>query len=200
MTLIQFGGFVFPLEWAIAISATVTVLLALVFILIVLIFRRKNVSPIEEDMAIIIPEDQHGTVQPGQLIGNVNRTETELIVENPDWQDDEGNVYEGRIPIEKVVPLPFFDTQKALKRLWLIRDIGDLVAVSITDLLHGMPRRWDPPLADRRKSFRFLVSAHGASSLTNLVGSKGGILLIGTSAMLGMLISFTIVVLSGHLR
>ncbi len=205
MTLIVLpGGFVLPVEWVVGIGVAFTVLIALVFILIVLVFRRKNESPMEEDMALIIPEDEHGTIQPGQLVGNVQRTETQLIIENPDWLDNDGNKYSTELELDSgsgtKIPLPFFDISKALKRLWIIRDMGDLTVVSITTLLHGLPKRWDPPLADRRKSFRYLISNRGGSSLTNLVGTKGGILLIGVSSMLGMLISFTIVVLSGHLR
>ena len=67
------------------------VLLPIVIVMIVLL-RRGEDSPIEENNALIIPEDEQGTIQEGSLVGNVQRTEEKLLITNPEWKDDDGNV------------------------------------------------------------------------------------------------------------
>lgn len=174
-------------------------------ILIIKSLLGGNKGPIEEDMALIAPKDEHGTFQTGQLVGGVKRTEDKLLVKNPDWQDEDGNVYQAELDIDSgggtKVPLPFFDVAKALKRLWFIIDEGDLTVVSFATLIRGLPKRWDPPLSDRRKTFRFLVSHNPAQTITNaLTGSVTGFLTMSGLIGGGMLLSFFLITVSGHLH
>lgn len=108
-------------------------------------------------MALLQPVDQHGSLQPGSLIGNVTRSEDNLYITNPDWKDEAENVYTAEVPIERIVPFTFFDSEKHLKGLWIIADKGHLEAASASVIVSEAPTRWDPPFADRKKAGRFLV-------------------------------------------
>src|SRR5437879_12250746 len=79
------------------------------------------------------------------------------------------------LDIQKTFSFPFFDVSKDLKRLWIVLDQGDLTVISFTTFLHGLPKRWDPPYADRRKAGKFLVGRYGGSTLQNMLTSKTGI-------------------------
>lgn len=165
-----------------------------------LFFFKGEAGPIDEDMAMIIPIDMHGTIQVGTLLGGCQRTETDLIITHPEWKDDDGNQYTDMIPIEKVTPLPYMDVgSKAVKRLWPIRDEGTLSAMSMTTMIKGSPKRWDLPYADRRKAGKFLVGRYGNSSLTSLLSSKTGALVILGVFLSGGMFAFMVTVLTGHL-
>lgn len=196
--LMSFESFIALLVFFLLFISTVT-------ILILKSLFSGSKGPIEEDMALIAPKDEHGTFQTGQLVGQVKRTEDKLLVKNPDWQDEDGNVYQAELDIDSgggtKVPLPFFDVAKALKRLWFIIDEGDLTVVSFATLIRGLPKRWDPPLSDRRKTFRFLVSHNPAQTITNaLTGSVTGFITMFGLISGGMLLSFFLITVSGHLH
>ena len=180
------------------------VLLPIVIVMIVLL-RRGEDSPIEENNALIIPEDEQGTIQEGSLVGNVQRTEEKLLITNPEWKDDDGNVYTGELDLTSgggtKIALPYRDAGgRGSKKLWFILDRGDLTVASITTLLHGLPKRWDPPLADRRKTIRFLVSSHPGQSITNALTTPTGIVVSIGLVGGGMLLAFFLVTVSGHLH
>ena len=179
-------------------------LLPIVIVMIVLL-RRGEDSPIEENNALIIPEDEQGTIQEGSLVGNVQRTEDKLLITNPEWKDDDGNIYTGELDLTSgggtKIALPYRDAGgRGSKKLWFILDRGDLTVASITTLLHGLPKRWDPPLADRRKTIRFLVSSHPGQSITNALTTPTGIVVSIGLVGGGMLLAFFLVTVSGHLH
>jgi len=179
-------------------------LLPIVIVMIVLL-RRGEDSPIEENNALIIPEDEQGTIQEGSLVGNVQRTEDKLLITNPEWKDDDGNIYTGELDLTSgggtKIALPYRDAGgRGSKKLWFILDHGDLTVASITTLLHGLPKRWDPPLADRRKTIRFLVSSHPGQSITNALTTPTGIVVSIGLVGGGMLLAFFLVTVSGHLH
>src|SRR2546422_7682001 len=70
-----------------------------VIIIMIIALRRGDDSPIEENNAVIIPEDEQGTIQEATLVGNVERTEDKLLITNPEWKDDDGNVYTGELDL-----------------------------------------------------------------------------------------------------
>lgn len=176
MALIEILGFTVPLEWFIGFVLLV-VLFPVIVVLLFLKTRRKDVSPFMEDMAIIQPVDEHDNLQPGQLVGGLTRTETDLIVTHPEWKDEDGNEYSAPVPIERIVPFTFFDMSKDLKRLWVIKDKGHLEAASASVIISGVAKRYDPPMADRRKSMRFLVNPPGKGG-SEFIKSKIGIALV----------------------
>ena len=140
-----------PLDWI--VFGTIGIVGLMVTIAFVFMFRGGSKGPVEEDMALVATEDKHGTLQPGQLVGQCQRKEDTLLVTVPDWLDEEEDgPYTAELDIQKKVPFPFFDVSKALKRLWIVLDQGDLTVISFTTFLHGLPKRWDPPYADRRKA------------------------------------------------
>ena len=203
MTVFYGYLFGFPADWVIFGFIGI---IAVVFIGVILyFFTGGEKGPIEEDLALIVPEDEHGTLQTGQLVGKVERTEDTIIVTVPEWQDDDGNQYTGELDLTSgggtKIALPFRDAgTKGTKKLWFISDKGDLTVASITTLLHGLPKRWDPPLADRRKTIRFLVSSHPGQTITNALTTPTGALVIIGLLGGGMLLSFFLVTVSGHLR
>ena len=186
-----------PYDWIVF-----PVLAFTMFMIILAIFlRRKTEGPVEEDLALIVPEDEHGIIQTGQLVGNIRRTEDELLVTIPEWEDEDGNEYTAQLDMERKVPFPFIDVAtKALKRLWIVLDQGDLTVISAPVLLHGLPKRWDPPYADRRKAGKFLVGRYGSSTLSNVLASKLGIAIIVGLILSGMLAGFFFTVASGHFK
>jgi len=206
MSLIElpFIGVV-PFEWFLVLLISFIFFITTISILLLKWMLGGGKGPVEEDMVLRVPVDEHGTFQTGQLIGNVKRTEDKLLVADPDWLDEEGNKYQAELDIESgggtKVPLPFFDVAKALKRMWFVLDQGDLTVVSFATFIRGLPKRWDPPLSDRRKTFRFLVSHNPAQTITNaLTGSVTGILTTAGLVSGGMLLSFFLITISGHLH
>src|SRR5437899_443446 len=80
------GGLILPVEYVIGLLIAIIlipILLAIIFL------RGGDKSPIEENMALIVPVDTNKTLQVAQLVGNVKQMEDELIVTNPDWVDEE---------------------------------------------------------------------------------------------------------------
>lgn len=197
MTIFYGEAFGIPLDYI--VFGTIAVFIIIVIAILAIIFMGGDKSPVEEDMALIATEDEHGTLQPGQLVGNCHRKEDTLLVTIPDWLDEEDEgPYTAELDITKKVPYPFFDIGKALKRLWIVLDQGDLTVISFTTFLHGLPKRWDPPYADRRKAGKFLVGRYGGGTLTSMLTSKMGIAVMFFLVMGGSLFGFFIVVVSGH--
>jgi hypothetical protein len=186
-----------PLDWI--VFSVIGLVGLMVAVALFVVFRGGDKGPIEEELALICTEDEHGTLQPGQLVGNCMRKEDTLLVTIPDWLDDEAEgPYTAELDIQRKVPFPFFDISKSLKRLWIILDAGDLTVVSFTTFLHGLPKRWDPPYADRRKAGKFLVGRYGGGTLTNMLTSKLGLAIIFGILMSGTLFGFFLTVASGH--
>ncbi len=202
--MIIFYGEVYgvPLDWI--IFGTIGVF-AFITILILVFMRGGDKSPVEEDLAMIVPEDEFGTLQEGILVGNCKRREDELLVTVPEWMDeDEEGPYTAELDLKsepggKKVPLPFRDVlSSATKRLWVVLDKGDLTVVSFSTLLHGLPKRWDPPYSDRRKAGKFLVGRYGGGTLTSMLTSKLGLMVVFGVLMSGALFGFFLTVASGH--
>src|SRR5947208_17024220 len=105
--------------------------------------------------------------------------------------------YSSSLDTQQTVSFSFFDVSKALKRLWIVLDTGDLTVVSFTTFLHGLPKRWDPPYADRRKAGKFLVGRYGGGTLTSMLTSRLGIAVIFGVLMSGSLLGFFLTVASG---
>jgi len=197
--LIIFYGEVAGIPLDYIVFGTIGIIGLMIMIAVVLMFRGGSKGPVEEDMVLIATEDEHGTLQPGQLVGQCQRKEDTLLVTVPDWLDEEEDgPYTAELDIQKKVPFPFFDVSKALKRLWIVLDQGDLTVISFTTFLHGLPKRWDPPYADRRKAGKFLVGRYGGSTLQNMLTSKTGLAVMFFLVMGGSLFGFFITVVSGH--
>ena len=195
-----FEGYIagIPLDWI--VFSVIGIIGLMVAIAVFIVFRGGGEDPIGEDQALIIPEDEHGTLQEGFLVGNVGRSEEHLRVTVPSWLDEEGEgPYTAELEIQKKVGLPYRDAfSKMAKKLWIILDQGDLTVVSFSTLLHGLPKRWDPPYADRRKAGKFLVGRYGGGTLTSMLTSKLGIAVIFGVLMSGALFGFFLTVASGH--
>ena len=92
------GGLILPIEYVIGLL--IAIILIPIFLAIVFL-RGGDKSPIEENMALIVPVDTNKTLQVAQLVGNVKQMEDELIVTNPDWVDEEDNDYTAIVPKER---------------------------------------------------------------------------------------------------
>ena len=169
------GGLILPVEYVIGLL--IAIILIPIFLAIIFL-RGGDKSPIEENMALIVPVDTNKTLQVAQLVGNVKQMEDELIVTNPDWVDEEDNDYTAIVPKERKIPIAFFDTEKHLKKLWFIRDTGNLEVISGSEIINGLPSRYDIPLADRRKLGKFLVGRGVIPSIQNALSTPKGILFI----------------------
>jgi hypothetical protein len=192
------GGLILPIEYVIVL---VTIPLVIILVIGVLLFRRKDESPIEENMALIVPIDTNGTLQVGQLVGNVELTEDDLRVTNPDWIDEEtGAKYSMWVPKEKKIPFPFFDIEKHLKKLWIIFDKGHLEVASASEIVNGLPSRYDVPLTDRRKDLKLLVGKGVLQTLASAFTTKTGVITLLGLVTFGAFMAVTIISLSGHLK
>jgi len=191
---------VIPFEWFITLLIIGVLFIATISIIIIKALFGKDESPVEENMALIVPVDRNGTIQVGQLVGGVERTEDEIAIKNPDWKDDDGNEYTGLVRVEKKVALPFFDVEKHLKKLYSVYDKGHLEAASASEIVNGYPSRYDIPLADRRKLGKFLVGRGVQQSITSALTSKTGIITVIGLIAFGSFMAVSIIALSGHLH
>ena len=154
-------------------------------------------------MAAVVIVDEHNTIQRGPLIGNVDRTEDELLLTMPEWLDQEGGKDPPVIPVDitQKVPLPLRDDDGRDIRLWIVRDKGHLDAVSGSTLVsEKIPKRWDLPLVDPRRIFRHLEGAKPISSITSALTTKTGIITIIGILMLGGFATVTILTATGHIK
>lgn len=169
--------------------------------MVVLYFRKGDSGPAEEDIAALVPVDEHDTIQRGKLLGNVQRSEDELYLTHPDWVTTDGDESGIIVDIEKKVPLPLSDASGREKRLWILRDKGHIDCVSASTIVsEKIPKRWDLPLIDWRRIFRHLEGNRGASSLGGILGTRQGILAVTGFILVGNLIAFFLITASGHLR
>jgi len=186
------GGFVLPLEWVLIVFALLIILPVVTAILV--LRSRGDKSPIEENMALIVPVDANGTIQLAQLVGRVKQMEDDLIITNPDWTDEEDNEYTGIVPKEKKVPFPFLDVEKHLKKLWIIFDKGTLEVASASEIVNGWPSRYDVPLADPRKIGKFLVGRGVIPSIANALTTPTGIVTVIGLILFGLFLGL----ITGH--
>lgn len=166
-----------------------------------LYIRKGDTGPEEEDLLALVPVDEHDTIQMGDLIGNIQRTEDELVFNNPRWVDDEGNEFQGTADIEQKVPIPLRQGLKT-KRLWIGRDKGshiDIVSAS-TLISEKIPKRWDLPLIDARRIIRHLEGPRTGNSLTNLLGTKMGIMTVLGIFGFASFFTYFLIFASGHGR
>ncbi len=177
-----FYGYLFglPADWVI-FGSLIPIIMVPILVFVYLFWFRGDDGPVEEDLGIIVPEGQNGEVHIGTLVGNIQRTEDELVVNNPEWIDNEGNPYSDMVPINKAVPETFIDTRtKKLTRLWHLLDRGDLSVLSFTTMVRGSPMNWDPPMAPLREIGKFLASRDSGRSLGTLLATRQGVVtLIG---------------------
>lgn len=168
--LVDLLGFVFPLEWLVALGIVFGVL---IFTIVFLVLKRPKPSPIDRRMALEIPIDEAGVIQRGRILRNVQRTERELVLTDPDWLDDEGNQFQATIPIERKIPFPVQDEDGANVELWVVRDQGDLEAVSASQLMGNVPSRYDVLPASPKKLFEPLMPPWGRhGSIEEIVSNK----------------------------
>jgi hypothetical protein len=199
--LIYFLGFVIPFEWLIAVFALLGVFIPLGIFGIYSIIRKPEETPDEQDIVALVPVDEHDTIQRGDLIGNVERSEDELYVTREDWLSDDGGQTIIPVDIAQKVPFPLKDGSGKEKRLWILRDKGHVDCVSASTIVsEKIPKRWDLPLIDVRRIFRHLEGPKTGQSITNALASKTGIItLLGIGGFFSFM-TFFIITASGHLK
>ena len=171
------------------------------FLMLILYARKGDSGPDEEDIAALVPVDEHDTIQRGKLLSGVERGEDELYLTHPDWVNDDKSQSGIIVDIAQKVPLPLADASGREKRLWILRDKGHIDCVSASTIVsEKIPKRWDLPLINWPRIFRHLEGPRGASSLSNLLTSKLGILASSGLITVGMLVCFFLVTISGHLH
>jgi hypothetical protein len=180
------------------------VLIALIVYLAV--FRHKTpeaASPIEQRICIRQPVDEGGSLQMGELLTNVLRTEDTLEVNHPDWVDEEGQPYSAIVPIDKEQPLRFLDADKNVNELWILAHRGEeMEVVSASSLVNKLPARFDPLPANPRKVGRFYVGwpfgkQGGLSSL--IQSTTGKLLAFGACGLIFYLLGI-VTAAGGHIQ
>ena len=189
MALYCYSATCFPQEWLFGIIGVFALLVGAIVYLAV--FKRKppeQASPIEQRVCIRQPVDEGGSLQMGELLTNVERTEDTLEVSHPDWVDEEGAQNQMQVPLEKEVPFRFLDGDKNVNELWILADRGsELEIVSASAIVNKLPARFDPLPANPRKVGRFYVGwpfgkQGGLSSL--IESTTGKILAFGGCALI----------------
>jgi hypothetical protein len=201
LSLIYLFGFFLPIEWVIGVGALFIVLFAFLGIMLLLYFKKGDSGPAEEDIAALVPVDEHDTIQRGKLLGNVERSEDELYLTHPDWLSDDDAQGGIIVDIAQTVPLPLSDASGREKRLWILRDKGHIDCVSASTIVsEKIPKRWDLPIIDWRRLMRHLEGPRTGNSISNLLSSKMGILtILGVGGFFSFM-TFFLVTVSGHLR
>ena len=167
-----------------------------------LYLRKGDSGPEQENLAALVAVDEHGTIQEGPLIGAVERTEDELWIKNPEWDDKDEDTQNGTsVDITQKVPLPLRDASGHRKFLWILRDKGHIDCVSASVLTsEKIPKRWDLPLIDPRRIFRHLEGPRTGNSISNLLSTRLGILtVLGVGGFFSFM-TFFLVTVSGHLK
>lgn len=170
------------------------------------VFRRKpseQATPIQQRIAILQQVDDAGTLQMGEILSGVERTEDTLLLTHPDWVDEEGNQYQTEIGIDKEQPGRALDADKNVVEIWIIAKRGeDLEVVSFSTMVNKLPARFDPLPANPRKVGRFYVGwpfgkQGGLSSL--IQSTTGKILAFGACALIFYLLGI-VTAAGGHIQ
>lgn len=169
--LIQFFGFIFPLEWLIGgVILIIALIMAIVFLALT---RHPDATPIDKKMLLKVPIDEAGIIQRGKILVSVERTDRDLIVTDPDLKDDDGNQLVEECSIENKVPFPAEDSTKSNVELWIGRVRGGVTEIVSASMLMGnVPTRYDPVPADPKKMFRPLMPWGSHGSIEELIGTK----------------------------
>lgn len=202
MALIELFGYILPLEWVIGIGVFVLVLIILTVLMFLLYLRKGDSGPEDQDIVALVPVDEHDTIQEGALIGNVERSEDELYLKNPEWDEKDDDTQSGTIvDIVQKVPFPLREGPGKRKRLWILRDKGHIDCVSASTIVsEKIPKRWDLPLVNWPRIFRHLEGPRSGNSISSLLSSRMGILtILGVGGFFSFM-TFFFVTVSGHLR
>lgn len=170
--------------------------------MVLLYFRRDDSGPEQENLAALVKVDEHGTIQEGPLIGNVEVAEDELYFKNPEWNAKDEDTLSGSIvDITQKIPLPLRDGSGKKKYLYVLRDMGHIDCVSASTIVsEKIPKRWDLPIIDWRRIFRHLEGPRTGNSISNLLSSRMGIITILGVGGFFSFFTFFIITASGHLR
>jgi hypothetical protein len=177
-----------PTEWILLGLALVVAGPILVFVLMRRRAPDEGSSPIEARDVILVPVDDNGTLQMGELLTGVERTEDTLMFSHPDWVDEEGAKYFGEVPIDKEVPERVIDADKNVHEIWHVAKRGeDLEIISASAIVNKLKQRFDALPANPRKVGRFYVGwpFGKQSGLQSLISSTSGkILAFGGVALI----------------
>lgn len=204
MAVYCYSATCFPQEWLFGIIAVFGLLVGLIVYLGV--FRHRTTeaaSPIQQRIAILQQVDDAGTLQMGEILSGVERTEDTLLMTHPDWVDEEGNQYQTEIGIDKEQPGRALDADKNVVEIWIIAKRGeDLEVVSFSTMVNKLPARFDPLPANPRKVGRFYVGwpfgkQGGLSSL--IQSTTGKLLAFGGTALIFYLLGI-VSAAGGHIQ
>jgi hypothetical protein len=170
------------------------------------VFRHRTVeqaTPIQQRIAILQQVDESGTLQIGEILEGVERTEDTLLLSHPDWIDEEGQQYRAEIGLDKEQPGRALDADKNVVEIWIIAKRGeDLEIVSFSTMVNKLPARFDPLPANPRKVGRFYVGwpfgkQGGLSSL--IQSTTGKLLAFGACGMIFFLLGI-VTAAGGHIQ
>jgi hypothetical protein len=176
----------------------------LIGIIIFMAFRRPaQKETVQEDrMAIVIPVDENENMGVGKLLSGVQRSETKIIVTDPDVIGNDGQPKEFSVDVSKKLPVKVIDSAKNIIELWGVFDRGEWEPFSFADLLKNVKKRWDPLEADPQDIGDFYV---GWGYLRKGFGqvlstTSGKILVFGALLLIGFLLGmFTVTAHVGHI-
>lgn len=194
MALTSIAGFQIPTEW---VYGGIALFVFLVIIIFLLVFRRgnhgrQNSSPIEQKMAMVLKVDENGTLQPGKLLADVQQTEKDLLIRDPDIIDettDEPKLF--HVPYADVIPAQVIDAMRNLLEIWgIILRKGEYQAFSFASIVTQVRQRFDPLEADPRDvGGHYVPMPWTKSGLTQLIQSTTGkVLVMGAAWLIGYLL------------
>lgn len=128
----------------------------------------------------------------GDMLTDVQRTEDLLIIQKPDWIDEEANPYHGEVPLESEQPFHFRDPNGVPTEMFIVAKRGeDMDVVSASSIVNKLPARFDPLPANPKKVGRFYIGwgigkSGGLSSLVQTTAGK--VLIIGSALFMGYLL------------
>jgi hypothetical protein len=201
VSLTTVAGVTFPTEWLYG-----ALILIVAIIVIVIVLRKKGIgvgskeeeteAPLQQDLVAMTPVDQSGNPVMGRLLADVTLTERELVLKDPEILDSQtGEPKQQLVPYEDVVPWIGRDVNNMMVRLWLVvKQKGDLTAVSFSQLLSSVRQRFDPMETDPREvGPHYIGGPPRVSGVAQLLQSTTGkIIIIGTAWLVGILMGFLI--------
>jgi hypothetical protein len=200
--MVNIAGVELPL---ILIVPAVIVFFILIGVILLLFLKRGSGgdSPLEQQrMALVIPVDENESMGVGKLLTGVTRTESKILIPDPDIVDNQGQPKTFAVDITGIQPVKFLDAVKNIIEMHLIFDRGEWIAQSFASLLKNVKKRWDPLEADPQDIGDFYVGWGFLRKAFNqlLQSTTGKILVFGAVGLLGYLLGmFTIVAHVGHL-